>query len=58
MFENRVTSALPKGLRLGIVGLVTFVIAAVMFNQVFFYAEPGYVYHVRTITGNPPACPR
>ena len=52
MFENRVTSALPKWLRLGIVSLVTFVIAAVMFNQVFFYAEPGYVYHVRTITGN------
>jgi len=22
-----------------------------MFNQVFFYAEPGFVYHVRTITG-------
>ena len=52
MFENRVTSALPKGLRISIVSLVTFVIAAVMFNQVFFYAEPGYVYHVRTITGN------
>ncbi|MDJ0711131.1 MAG: SPFH domain-containing protein [Woeseiaceae bacterium] len=52
MFENRVTSALPTWLRLSIVSLVTFVIAAVMFNQVFFYAEPGYVYHVRTITGN------
>jgi len=22
-----------------------------LFNQIFFYAEPGYVYHVRTITG-------
>jgi len=21
------------------------------FNQIFFYAEPGYIYHVRTITG-------
>ena len=52
MFENRVTSALPRGLRISIVSLVTFVVAAVMFNQVFFYAEPGYVYHVRTITGN------
>ncbi|MDJ0750888.1 MAG: SPFH domain-containing protein [Woeseiaceae bacterium] len=39
-------------MRISIVSLVTFVIAAVMFNQVFFYAEPGYVYHVRTITGN------
>ena len=52
MFENKVTSALPRVLRISIVSLVTFVIAAVMFNQVFFYAEPGYVYHVRTITGN------
>ncbi len=26
-------------------------IAATLFHQVFFYAEPGYVYHVRTITG-------
>ncbi|NVK36371.1 MAG: hypothetical protein HWE18_00480 [Gammaproteobacteria bacterium] len=23
-----------------------------VFNQIFFYAEPGYVYHVRTITGD------
>lgn len=23
-----------------------------LFNKVFFYAEPGYIYHVRTITGN------
>ena len=22
------------------------------FNQIFFYAEPGYIYHVRTILGN------
>ncbi|WP_245582583.1 SPFH domain-containing protein [Oceanobacter kriegii] len=22
------------------------------FNQIFFYAEPGYIYHVRTITGD------
>ena len=25
--------------------------AAALFDQVFFYAEPGFVYHVRTITG-------
>ncbi|MCK4494691.1 MAG: hypothetical protein KAU26_11580, partial [Methylococcales bacterium] len=23
-----------------------------LFNKIFFYAEPGYIYHVRTITGN------
>ncbi len=52
MFGSKLTSAWPRGLRISIVSLVTFVIAAVMFNQVFFYAEPGYVYHVRTITGS------
>jgi len=26
-------------------------VGALLFDQVFFYAEPGYVYHVRTITG-------
>ena len=26
-------------------------LALAMFNSIFFYAEPGYIYHVRTITG-------
>ena len=42
----------PTGLRNGVVGLVALSLIAVTFNQVFFYAEPGYIYHVRTITGN------
>jgi len=42
----------PAGLRNGIVALVALSLIAVTFNQVFFYAEPGYIYHVRTITGN------
>jgi len=45
-------SEFPTGLRVGIVAAVAVSIVAVTFNQVFFYAEPGYIYHVRTITGN------
>ncbi|MCK5727640.1 MAG: hypothetical protein KAH08_00305 [Methylococcales bacterium] len=29
-----------------------FMILGGLFNKIFFYAEPGYIYHVRTITGN------
>lgn len=32
-----------------VVAVLSFLTGA--FNQVFFYAEPGYIYHVRTITG-------
>ncbi len=32
-------------------GLVVLVVAYVL-SQSFFYAEPGYIYHVRTLTGN------
>ncbi len=39
------------GLRVSIVAVVVTSLVALMFNQVFFYAEPGYIYHVRTITG-------
>jgi len=42
----------PTGLRIGFVSVVAISIVAITFNQVFFYAEPGYIYHVRTITGN------
>ena len=48
---GRRVSGLPAGMRLGVVGLVGVSVFALAFNQVFFYAEPGYIYHVRTITG-------
>jgi regulator of protease activity HflC (stomatin/prohibitin superfamily) len=38
--------ALPA---LGVV--LAIAVGATLFDQIFFYAEPGYVYHVRTITG-------
>ncbi|MCY0964961.1 SPFH domain-containing protein [Parathalassolituus penaei] len=44
-------SGLPAQL---IPGLLSAAVLAFMvggFNQMFFYAEPGYIYHVRTITG-------
>lgn len=41
-----------KGMRAGIVAVIAAAVFAMTFNQVFFYAEPGYIYHVRTITGN------
>ena len=31
--------------------IVPLVVGVVLFKQMFFYAEPGYIYHVRTITG-------
>jgi len=34
---------------LGILAMVGLFVS--LFDQVFFYAEPGYIYHVRTITG-------
>ena len=52
MLQDKVKAVLPRGLRTGIAGLVAIAIVSVTFNQVFFYAEPGYIYHVRTITGN------
>jgi regulator of protease activity HflC (stomatin/prohibitin superfamily) len=52
MFQEKIKTAFPKGLRVGVVSLIAIVIASITFNQVFFYAEPGYIYHVRTITGN------
>lgn len=43
---------IPKVLRSGIVALAAVGLIAGTFSQVFFYAEPGYIYHVRTITGS------
>jgi regulator of protease activity HflC (stomatin/prohibitin superfamily) len=42
---------LPKGLRIGLTMLMLVLIGFGTFNKIFFYAEPGYVYHVRTILG-------
>jgi len=41
----------PDLVRLGLVLLAATFIGLGTFNQVFFYAEPGYIYHVRTILG-------
>jgi len=41
----------PKGTRLAVVSVMVLLLGAGTFNQIFFYAEPGYIYHVRTITG-------
>lgn len=34
-----------------LIGAAILAFAVGGFNQIFFYAEPGYIYHVRTITG-------
>lgn len=39
--------ALPAVSAIAVLGL-----GAALFDQIFFYAEPGYIYHVRTITGD------
>ncbi len=50
-FERDDTFPVPNGVRLGLIGLSAIFIGLGTFNQVFFYAEPGYMYHVRTIIG-------
>jgi regulator of protease activity HflC (stomatin/prohibitin superfamily) len=47
MFERIQKLGIPKW---GI-GIAVALFGVVLFSQMFFYAEPGYVYHVRTITG-------
>lgn len=42
---------LPGWVRTGIVVVGLVFLGLGTFNKVFFYAEPGFVYHVRTITG-------
>ena len=36
----------------GTLGGVIISIILYVLSQSFFYAEPGYIYHVRTVTGN------
>ncbi len=43
---------LPNAVRGVMIGLTAIFACFGMFNHVFFYAEPGYVYHVRTILGD------
>jgi regulator of protease activity HflC (stomatin/prohibitin superfamily) len=50
--SQRSSAAFPSTLRKGVIAVALIGVVAVTFNHVFFYAEPGYVYHVRTITGN------
>ncbi|MDJ0700901.1 MAG: SPFH domain-containing protein [Woeseiaceae bacterium] len=50
--ERRSSAEMPSGLKKAGVAIVVLALTAVTFNEVFFYAEPGYIYHVRTITGN------
>ena len=41
----------PSAATTGLVVALGLGIVTTFFHQIFFYAEPGYVYHVRTITG-------
>jgi len=42
---------LPSFVQTGLITLTVIFVFLGTFNKVFFYAEPGYIYHVRTITG-------
>lgn len=46
--KSKLRAGIIKSLMLGVVGLVIMYVL----SQSFFYAEPGYIYHVRTVTGN------
>jgi regulator of protease activity HflC (stomatin/prohibitin superfamily) len=46
--KSKLRAGMIKSLMLGVVGLVIMYVL----SQSFFYAEPGYIYHVRTVTGN------
>lgn len=49
MLKDKLKGALPVPKLIGVViGVLVLVVVA---NKSIFYAEPGYVYHVRTITG-------
>jgi hypothetical protein len=50
-----VSRAIDSVRNLGIGAIITItliVLGVLLFNGVFFYAEPGFQYHVRTITGS------
>ena len=50
--EEKKDELISKGLKLKILAVVVPILLGIFtFNQVFFYAEPGYIYHVRTILG-------
>ena len=49
--RNNALFPVPAGVVIGLAVLVLILFLAGTFNQLFFYAEPGYIYHVRTITG-------
>ena len=49
--RNSATFPVPGGVVVGLALVVLALFGASTFHQVFFYAEPGYIYHVRTITG-------
>ncbi len=49
--RERTPFPVPNSVRAGLIVLTLILFAAGTFNQIFFYAEPGYIYHVRTITG-------
>ena len=49
--RNNALFPVPGGVVVGLAVLVLILFLAGTFNQLFFYAEPGYIYHVRTITG-------
>lgn len=46
--KSKLRAGMIKSLMLGVAGLVLMYVL----SQSFFYAEPGYIYHVRTVTGN------
>lgn len=51
MGPSHVTKNLPKFVTSSVIGLSVVMIGVGQFNKIAFYAEPGYVYHVRTIMG-------
>jgi len=48
---DEITYDIPNQVVPTLIGAAILSFAVGAFNQIFFYAEPGYVYHVRTITG-------
>ena len=49
MLKDKLKGSLPVPKLIGaVIGVLVLVVVA---NKSIFYAEPGYVYHVRTITG-------
>jgi regulator of protease activity HflC (stomatin/prohibitin superfamily) len=50
--QNKKDELFSKKIKIKILAIVIPILLGVFtFNQIFFYAEPGYIYHVRTILG-------